>query len=206
MTSEELKAYYLSLDHDTIEDGSIVINQNVDISHKHLESLYCGLIIAEVDGDFKCNYNLLGTLEGAPKIVNGTFDCDSNYLTTLEGAPKLVNNFECHDNMLTNLHYLPRTIRGELSFERNPLDFEGLIPIVMLTAGIHADTIRWLRWQDFDLDAWLVKCWQYTVMNDSNRKKDVPDTLKELVFDDKFGAMDNTGLFDSFNKFEGYVR
>ena len=55
-----------------------------------------------VNGDFKCSYNFLTSLEYGPKTVRGDFDCSNNELTSLDFLPKNFNgNIYCSGNNWT---------------------------------------------------------------------------------------------------------
>ena len=122
-------------------DGSIDVNNNVDLSEENLTKL--PLKFNKVIGYFTCSRNKLATLEGSPKEVGMDFYCDSNKLTTLEGCPKEVSrdficaynqlitleggptkvggNFSCSDNQLTSLEGSPREIGGDFYCYTNKL-------------------------------------------------------------------------------------
>ena len=46
--------------------------------------------LGSVRGDFRCCYNRLVSLDGAPQVVGGDFVCYANNLTSLKGAPQKV--------------------------------------------------------------------------------------------------------------------
>jgi len=107
-------------------DGSIDVQGDVFLYDKQLTKL--PLKFNKVSGYFRCSYNELTNLEGAPKIVGGDFNCFNNKLTDLEGAPKIVEkNFNCDDNKLTSLKGCPGKIGTYFSCENNNLpDLVGL--------------------------------------------------------------------------------
>lgn len=101
-------------------DGSIDVNENVDLSNKNLYNL--PLIFNKVNGDFHCYSNYLTTLHGAPKYVNGSFSCGYNYLTSLEGCPQTINgSFGCSNNQLISLIGCPEEIKGDFHCYSNKL-------------------------------------------------------------------------------------
>jgi len=106
-------------------DGSIDVDGDVNLSGVWLTKL--PIKFNHVSGDFKCNDNLLDTLDGSPKSVGGDFDCDDNDLTTLEGSPKSVGgNFDCSWNKLTTLEGSPKSTGGSFYCSYNKiLTFEG---------------------------------------------------------------------------------
>jgi hypothetical protein len=67
-----------------------------------------------VEGNYKCSYNKLTSLEGAPTHVGGHFSCSHNKnLSSLEGAPTHVGgNFWCSENKLTSLEGAPSHVGG----------------------------------------------------------------------------------------------
>jgi len=107
-------------------DGTLDVFENVNINFLNLKEL--PFKFGKVDGDFKCNYNKLTSLKGAPKVINGDFFCDYNNLTTLKGAPEVVNgDFYCYGNRLKNLKGAPKIIIGNFIYNRNKLkSLEGL--------------------------------------------------------------------------------
>jgi hypothetical protein len=102
------------------DDGSIDVNDNVDLSKKRLSKL--PLKFRNVTGFFDCYNNQLTSLEGAPTTVGSNFYCDNNQLTSLEGAPTTVGgNFYCSNNQLTSLEGAPRTVGGSFDCNNNPI-------------------------------------------------------------------------------------
>ena len=81
----------------------------------------------EVGGYFRCTYNQLTSLVGAPKKVGRYFYCFVNELTSLEGAPKEVgHSLDCSWNELKTLEGAPRIVGGYFRCSHNPLEsFEG---------------------------------------------------------------------------------
>ena len=70
-----------------------------------------GVAFGHVKGDFKCDYNQLTSLEGAPKTVGGYFGCDNNQLTSLVGAPLTFHgHFFCESNPLKSLEGAPERV------------------------------------------------------------------------------------------------
>ncbi|MCK9472062.1 MAG: hypothetical protein M0Q88_09965 [Bacilli bacterium] len=101
------------------EDGSIDVDCDVYLNHKKLKVL--PLKFRKVSGNFRCSYNQLISLEGAPQSIGGFFDCSYNQLTTLEGAPKRVwGYFSCGNNNLKNIDYLPKYYK-KLFIGDNPI-------------------------------------------------------------------------------------
>ena len=78
----------------------------------------------KVKGDFRCGYNKLSSLKGAPEIVKGDFICYSTKLTSLQGAPISVGqDFDCSDNKLSSLKYSPKTVGGNFHCYDNNKEF-----------------------------------------------------------------------------------
>jgi hypothetical protein len=101
-------------------DGSIDVDDNVDLSYRKLEKFL--LKFRDVGDDFHCYNNRLTNLEGCPKSVGGSFNCNDNELTSLEGCPRYVgNNFICAGNKLKSLEGCPKTIDGILDCYHNKL-------------------------------------------------------------------------------------
>lgn len=96
-----------------------VIDGNLDLSGMDLEELP-DLSDVTVTGSFKCAYNRLRTLKGAPRKVGRNFDCHGNVLYTLKGAPPYVgNNFDCRDNYLNDLTGGPQHVGGDFDCSNN---------------------------------------------------------------------------------------
>ena len=80
-----------------------------------------GVRFGVVTGYFKCSYNKLTSLEGAPQSVRN-FNCFNNQLTSLEGAPQSVElNFDCYSNKLTSLEGAPQEVGGHFICDINKL-------------------------------------------------------------------------------------
>ena len=95
----------------TIKDGLVHVDGDVRLTNRRLTEF--PLKFGEVSGNFKCDLNLLTTLEGVPSRVEGYFDCSFNKLTALEGAPSRVGGyFDCSYNRLTNLEGAPSRVGG----------------------------------------------------------------------------------------------
>ena len=78
-------------------DGSIDVNDNVDLSDKGLTEI--PLKFNRVSGYFHCYCNELTSLKGSPSYVGGIFDCSNNELTSLIGSPIVIGrNFDCSYN------------------------------------------------------------------------------------------------------------
>ena len=112
-----------------------------------------GVAFGHVKGDFKCDYNQLTSLVGAPKTVNGNFSCNGNQLTSLVGGPQTVGgSFVCSSNQLTSLVGAPLTFHGHFFCESNPLkSLEGAPERVgSFNIGVwdSAPGIRTLNWKE----------------------------------------------------------
>lgn len=82
------------------QDGTIDVNQDVNLGHSYLTELPLHFNI--VRGSFFINNNKLTSLKGSPIKCN-SFHCQNNNLTSLEGGPDFVDSILCHDNQLTTL-------------------------------------------------------------------------------------------------------
>lgn len=64
--------------------------------------------------DFDASYCSLGSLYGAPEVVN-SFNVESNLLTNIKFAPKYIfGKFDLRDNMLSGLNFGPYLVQGEI--------------------------------------------------------------------------------------------
>jgi len=101
--------------------GLVDVQGSFDCSDRGLKSL-SGIKFGTVTEDFRCVWNQLTTLKGAPQTVGGNFSCYNNQLTTLEGAPQTVgNDFYCFNNQLTTLEGAPQTVKGDFYCSANQL-------------------------------------------------------------------------------------
>ncbi len=120
-------------------DGSIDVDESVNLNHKRLTKLH--LNFNHITNSFTCYGNLLVSLEGCPKSVNGNFSCGDNRLKSLKGCPEYVgaefccswnqlkslegtpqeisNDFRCSYNKLTSLQGAPRKIKGNFNCAHN---------------------------------------------------------------------------------------
>jgi len=104
-----------------VVNGLVNVNGNVNLMMmKKLKKL--PIKFGEVTGSFRCEYNELVTLEGAPNKVGGGFHCQYNALDTLEGGPSEVGgDFNCSHNQLTTLKGCPSEIGGDFNCYKNDL-------------------------------------------------------------------------------------
>ena len=80
------------------------------------------LKFGKVSRYFKCDNNILTSLEGAPDWVGYNFSCMSNKLTSLEGGPNYVGgHFYCHYNQIRSFEGAPKHIHGEFDCYHNPI-------------------------------------------------------------------------------------
>jgi hypothetical protein len=92
---------YKITDYTINEDGSIDVNNNVDLGFYKLTEL--PLVFNKVTGYFSCTGNYLTSLKGSPRWVGEFFDCEKNKLTSLEFSPYYVgDDFYCESNLLTD--------------------------------------------------------------------------------------------------------
>ena len=64
--------------------------------------------------DFDASYCSLGSLYGAPEVVN-TFNVESNLLANIKFAPKYIfGKFDLRDNMISGLNFGPYLVQGEI--------------------------------------------------------------------------------------------
>lgn len=118
MTKDELKTYYLSLEHEVTPEG-VVLLESVYLRKKRLKSLDCGLVVVAVRGDFNCSVNKIGSLSGAPLTVTGQFDCSENRLEALHGCPVGASSYDLSSNKLRTLRGIPREVYGSIKLSRN---------------------------------------------------------------------------------------
>lgn len=85
-----------------------IIKGDFDCYNKNLSSLMGGPEQIIKGGSFKCGYNNLINLDGAPIVVDKNFICTNNKLISLKGSPKhLKGEFDCSANELRTLDGAP---------------------------------------------------------------------------------------------------
>lgn len=103
-----------------LPDGSLVVDQDVDLSYKKLTKI--PFKFKRVRGFFDCHGNGLTSLEGCPESVGGWFECSNNLLHSLEGGPKEVGKFySCHCNCITSLKGAPEKVGKSFDCSDNKL-------------------------------------------------------------------------------------
>jgi len=98
-------------------DGSPEKAYSVFVSRNKLTTLKGGpkqlIEVNSASNSFRCDNNLLISLEGAPEIVNGDFSAANNRLINLKGGPRIVGgDFDVHANPLWSLEGAPEQIQG----------------------------------------------------------------------------------------------
>lgn len=117
---------------ETLEGSPDHVTRIFDCSKNILRSLEGGPkivgsgILRNLDGYYKCDYNNLENLKGAPEFVRA-FICRGNGLKTLEGGPKKASVIDASFNKLKNLvgcpdsHPLRNLSLGEFDFSDNKM-------------------------------------------------------------------------------------
>ena len=101
-------------------DGSIDVDQHVDLSVENLKKL--PLKFNKVDGWFNCNFNMMKSLEGSPIEVNGDFNCVGNELTSFKFAPRIIRgDFYCSSNYIKTFEYFPSFVKDIFNCVENPI-------------------------------------------------------------------------------------
>ena len=92
--------------------GLVDVGGDFDCSEQGLRD-FKGVRFGVVEGDFRCGFNLITSLNGAPLEVGGGFYCNHNQLTTMDGCPrKIGDRIVCSHNRLVSVDGVPQ----ELSF------------------------------------------------------------------------------------------
>ena len=102
------------------EDFTITVQGNVNLNGK-LNGKKLPIRFKMVDGYFDISNNNLTTLEGCPKIVTRDFNCSKNKLNSLLEGPSDAGEFDCSHNLLKNLSYAPKEIKGSFNCSFNEL-------------------------------------------------------------------------------------
>jgi hypothetical protein len=101
------------------DDGTIDVNGDVLLISFGLKKI--PFTFGKVTGDFRCNSNKLGSLEGCPYFVGGCFDCTDNELTNLIGSPiEVLGSVDCSINSLESLEGMPLEIGMNFGCDQNP--------------------------------------------------------------------------------------
>ena len=101
--------------------GLVDVKGSFKCLNVRLQSLV-GIKFGTVTEGFRCDYNQLTDLVGAPKTVGESFWCSNNLLTSLEGAPQTVaGSFDCEHNQLISLAGAPQTVARDFNCNYNPL-------------------------------------------------------------------------------------
>jgi hypothetical protein len=67
-------------------DGTVDVDGDVYMQNNGLSKI--PIKFGKVTGHFRCDFNYLSALEGAPYEVGGVFNCANNKLTHLKGGTK----------------------------------------------------------------------------------------------------------------------
>ena len=100
-------------------DGSVYLHD--------LKLNFIPVQFGKVTGIFDCSWNILRSLQGAPREVGGGFHCKRSRLTSLNGAPREVGgDFDCSNNELFDLRGAPREVGRDFDCSDNELlDLKG---------------------------------------------------------------------------------
>jgi hypothetical protein len=101
LVDEWLRSLGLDPSKATLRGNMVDYVGDLDLDERGLTTLVSpdGFSFGNVKGSFKCNNNILTSLEGAPENVGWSFDCTNNQLTSLYGAPESVGwSFDCANN------------------------------------------------------------------------------------------------------------
>src|SRR5574343_200896 len=117
---DQICKQYNITDYTINSDGSIDVNDSVDLDYLRLTKL--PLRFNKVNGWFDCRYSNLTSLEGSPIEVNGDFYCQYNKLTSFEFSPKIVRgNFYCRYNNIKTFEYFPSYVKKYFNCYGNPI-------------------------------------------------------------------------------------
>jgi hypothetical protein len=141
---EKFESWLILLDHEVHEDGSVSIQEDVNLSYLQIQRLPFNF--KNVKGDFMCYMDNLTSLQGAPISVGGDFFCYYNNLSSLKGAPISVEgSFNCKFNKLASLQGAPEKIGGQfLSSQFSDKDYRDFIK--------HEKYVKGKLEKDFDID------------------------------------------------------
>ena len=99
-------------------DGSVDVNDNVDLSNKKLKQI--PIKFGKVKGWFDCSGNELTNLVNGPLYIGGSYFCNNNNLSDFEGSPITIGaNFICDDNPLESLIGLVTEVKPYNHFDMN---------------------------------------------------------------------------------------
>ena len=102
---------------------------------------FSGVRFGMVTGSFRCSYNKLTSLEGAPVSVVKDFHCGNNHLTSLKGAPSEVGgNLYLGDNQLTSLEGAPFV--SDLAYNSTPQQISSFFAGVFINNPVSEETLE----------------------------------------------------------------
>jgi hypothetical protein len=104
-------------------DGTVDVYEDVDISFKtpgHLPFQF-----GTVEYEFGLSNNSLTSLKGCPHTVGGDFHCDFNMIESLEGGPKVFKGsvYNCRNNNIKSFEGFPELFSEHMVLEcrNNPI-------------------------------------------------------------------------------------
>ena len=102
------------------DDYQISVQGNVNLNDK-LKGQNLPVVFDRIEGYFDISNNNLTSLVGCPKVVVRDFNCSKNKLTSLFDCPIEVGEFDCSYNLLKNLSYGPKEVKGNYNCSFNEL-------------------------------------------------------------------------------------
>ncbi len=105
------------------QDGSIDVNQDVDILYAGVTSL--PFKFNTIHGNFSFTSSRIENLENMPNVVNGNFDISDNHLTSLEGCPRIIKgDFDFANNLVESTYVgeYDVIISGSINCKSNQFD------------------------------------------------------------------------------------
>ena len=102
------------------DDYQVSVQGNVNLNDK-LKGQTLPIIFDRIEGYFDISNNNLTSLVGCPKVVSRDFNFSKNKLTSLFDCPIEVGEFDCSHNLLKNLSYGPKEVKGNYNCSFNEL-------------------------------------------------------------------------------------
>lgn len=102
------------------EDFHVSVQGNVNLNDK-LKGQNLPILFDRIEGYFDISNNNLTSLVGCPNVVAKDFNCSKNKLASLFDCPVEVGEFDCSHNLLKNLSYGPKEVKGNYNCSFNEL-------------------------------------------------------------------------------------
>lgn len=168
-----------------------IVHGNFSVSDCGLKSLYgCPKI---VEGNFVCSRNQITSLQYGPEQTD-RYDCSRNDISSLEFSPRNVyGDFNCSETKILNFEGSPGHIEGNMfcddlpnieSYKGVPKQIDGILYNRRSNHVLPWETryILMSKMEGFDCSQMVINIFyqDYFVMNEHDRKREIPKILNRL--------------------------